>query len=127
MVPTVNAITIESKIPEIIALEIAAQNNIVLVASAGNANTDIFSYPAADPFVIAVAATNQTIKQLNKVAVHQAYSPSTIAQQMMIEPVKSREKWRMKFIEAAQRLGDILVDNFNLNLEKPESGYFLFF
>ena len=38
-----------------------------------------------------VTAGEQAVKNLNKMMVHQLYSPSTLAQQMMVEPVKTRK------------------------------------
>ncbi|MFB3103542.1 MAG: pyridoxal phosphate-dependent aminotransferase, partial [Pseudomonadales bacterium] len=40
-----------------------------------------------------VVAGEEALANLNKMMVHQLYSPSTLAQQMMVEPVKTRREW----------------------------------
>ncbi len=71
--------------------------------------------------------TESAIKALNKMMVHQLYSPSTIAQQMMVEPVASREQWLPAVRKQYQGLRDICVDNLKIDFPQPEGTYFIFF
>lgn len=74
-----------------------------------------------------VAAAPETIRRLNKMMVHQLYSASTIAQEMMLEPVRTRGDWLPEVRRHYQRLRDIAVETLALEIEKPEAGYFAFF
>jgi aspartate/methionine/tyrosine aminotransferase len=71
--------------------------------------------------------SERVITNLNKIMVHQLYSPSTITQQMMIEPVKNRYRWMKNVQSHYQELRDRFVERINLKLIKPEATYFLFF
>ncbi|MFQ5707536.1 MAG: pyridoxal phosphate-dependent aminotransferase [bacterium] len=66
-------------------------------------------------------------KNLNKIMVHQLYSPSTMAQYMMVEPVKTRQQWLPAVQKHYQELRDILVENLQVEFHKPEATYFAFF
>lgn len=74
-----------------------------------------------------VAASDQTAKNLNKMMVHQLYSPSTLAQQMMVEPVKTREQWLPEVRNHYQDLRDLFVEKLKIDFPKPEATYFIFF
>ncbi len=74
----------------------------------------------------AVADTS-VIQNLNKMMVHQLYSPSTLAQKMMIEPVKTRERWQPDVREHYQDLRDLFVQQLEIDFPKPEGTYFIFF
>lgn len=72
--------------------------------------------------------TNEAVaKNLNKIMVHQLYSPSTLAQQMMVEPVKTRRQWLPAVREHYQELRDLFVEKLNIDFYKPEGTYFVFF
>jgi len=74
----------------------------------------------------AVAAEN-VIATLNKTMVHQLYGPSTIAQQMLVEPVRSRAQWRRDFVDRCQRLRDRFAPRLRVAAPLPEGAYYFFF
>ncbi len=74
-----------------------------------------------------VAGNQDAIKSLNKMMVHQLYSPSTIAQQMMVKPVETRSQWLPGVRSHYQELRDIAVETLAMDTPRPESGYFVFF
>ncbi len=75
-------------------------------------------YLAADPDVV---------KMINKALVHQLYSPSTLSQYMMVEPVKQRYNWIPWLCEEYQKLRDMFVDRLKIPVVSPEGTYFFFF
>jgi aspartate/methionine/tyrosine aminotransferase len=74
-----------------------------------------------------VAAARPVIEALNRVMVHQLYSPSTVAQQMMVEPVRTRAEWSSAFVQHAQDLRDEFLDGMTVSPPVPEGAYYLFF
>jgi len=74
-----------------------------------------------------IATTEETLKNLNKMLVHQLYSPSTLAQQMMVEPVKQRKQWGDDFVRHCHELRDIFIRNLRAPHIVPEGAYYLFF
>ena len=72
-------------------------------------------------------ATKDMIINLNKILVHQIYSSTILAQQMMIQPVKTRKQWREKVRTHYQALRDQFINQSGLSLIKPEATYFIFF
>ena len=72
-------------------------------------------------------ASEVVIKNINKTMVHQLYSPSTFAQQMMIEPIKTRHEWTTKVRQHYQDLRDIFFETIDLLEYTPQAGYFTFF
>lgn len=72
-------------------------------------------------------ATDTVVKNLNKMMVHQLYSPSTIAQQMMVEPVQTRKTWLPKVRTHYQELRDLFVNELRVAFPCPEGTYFIFF
>ncbi|MFQ5864516.1 MAG: pyridoxal phosphate-dependent aminotransferase [bacterium] len=74
-----------------------------------------------------VVANESAVKNLNKMMVHQLYSPSTLAQYMMIEPVKSRNQWLPSVRDHYQELRDLFVEHLKVEFPKPEGTYFVFF
>lgn len=74
-----------------------------------------------------VVASEGVLENINKVMVHQLYGPSTISQQMMVEPVKSRARWARKYVEHFQELRDMFVENLRISARVPEGTYYLFF
>ncbi|MFQ5605164.1 MAG: pyridoxal phosphate-dependent aminotransferase [bacterium] len=74
-----------------------------------------------------LAASASAITNLNKSLVHQIYSPSTVAQQMMVEPVKNLKQWLPRVQERFQALRDVVMDNLAVDFPKPEGTYFVFF
>ena len=59
--------------------------------------------------------------------VHQLYSPATISQQMMVEPVRNRAEWRSRFVRHCRDLRDLFITNLKISPEVPEGSYYLFF
>lgn len=74
-----------------------------------------------------VAADESAIINLNKVMVHQLYSPATISQQMMVEPVRKRNQWRDAFVKHCQQCRDLIIKNLKISPQIPEGSYYLFF
>ena len=74
-----------------------------------------------------VAADEKVLANINKMIVHQLYSPSTLAQYMMIEPVKTRHQWGGEFIRHCHELRDLFTKNLKLKHFTPEGAYYLFF
>lgn len=74
-----------------------------------------------------VVASEDVVATLNKMMVHQLYSPSTLAQQMMVEPVKTRRQWLPSVRNHYQMLRDLAVDIIEIDLHTPDAGYFIFF
>ena len=59
--------------------------------------------------------------------VHQYYSPSTLGQYMMVEAVKTRHEWGMRFVEECCQLRNLFTANLRVPHYTPEGTYFLFF
>ena len=74
-----------------------------------------------------IVTGESTIRNLNKIMVHQLYSPATISQQMMIEPVRNRTEWRDEFVKHCCELRDMFIANLKISLQIPEGSYYLFF
>jgi len=74
-----------------------------------------------------IVTNESAIKNLNKIMVHQVYSPATISQQMMIEPVKTRDHWRGEFVKHCQELRDMFIANLKISPQIPEGSYYFFF
>lgn len=73
-----------------------------------------------------VVAAEEVLTHLNKIMVHQLYGPSTLAQHMMLEPVRTRGSWipatRARFQQARDRIAPLMPNAAVL----PEGGYFFF-
>ncbi len=74
-----------------------------------------------------LVASRQVVQNLNKIMVHQLYSPATVAQQMMVEPVKTCKQWLPGVLEHYQELRDLMIDRLAIDVHRPEAGYFVFF
>ncbi len=74
-----------------------------------------------------VVANPEVIKNLNKAMVHQLYSPSSLAQLMMVEPVRTRNQWLPAVRKHFQDLRDVMVQNLKIEFWKPQATYFTFF
>ncbi|TFG99196.1 MAG: pyridoxal phosphate-dependent aminotransferase [Calditrichales bacterium] len=72
-------------------------------------------------------AERKIIEAMNKIMVHQLYSPATVTQQMMVEPVKSRKAWMGDVRDKYQNLRDLFLSHLSLPVPPPEATYFLFF
>jgi N-succinyldiaminopimelate aminotransferase len=71
--------------------------------------------------------SRECMVHLNKIMVHQLYSPSTFIQNMMIKPVKTRRQWQPQVKAFYQDLRDSFINQLAIPLIKPEATYFLFF
>ncbi|MBN2367068.1 MAG: pyridoxal phosphate-dependent aminotransferase [Calditrichaeota bacterium] len=69
----------------------------------------------------------EVVKEINKVLVHQVYSPSTLSQYMMVEPLKHRQDWIPKLCMEYQELRDMFIEKMQIPVICPEGTYFLFF
>jgi N-succinyldiaminopimelate aminotransferase len=74
-----------------------------------------------------VVAKNDVLKNLNKIMVHQYYSPPTVAQYMMVEPVRTHAEWSGRFVKHFQDLRDMFVRNLKISPQVPEGTYYFFF
>ncbi len=72
-------------------------------------------------------AEASVVRAINKTMVHQLYSPSTIAQQMMIEPVRSRGKWSKRFVKECESIRDRVAQALRVDAPNPEGAYYFFF
>lgn len=69
----------------------------------------------------------KAIQNCNKMMVHELYSPATLAQYMMVEPVRTRQDWLPAVQRQVQEMRDILIENLTIDFPKPEGTYFVFF
>lgn len=69
----------------------------------------------------------QAIQNCNKMMVHQLYSPSTLAQYMMVKPVQTRHDWLPSVQRQVQDMRDLLVQNLAIDFSNPEGTCFVFF
>lgn len=67
------------------------------------------------------------IRTVNKAMVHQLYSPSTIAQQMMVEPVRTRAAWSATFVDACRAMRDRVAGALRVEAPLPDGAYYFFF
>ncbi len=74
-----------------------------------------------------LAAEKEVVKVINKTMVHQLYSPSSLSQYLMIEPVKNRQQWIPRLRAHYQELRDKAIRELKIPVRPPEGTYFLFF
>ncbi len=74
-----------------------------------------------------LVAYEDVVKSINKIMVHQLYSPSTVSQYMMIEPIKQRQTWIPLLCQQYQNLRDKFIHHLRISVFIPEAAYFLFF
>jgi aspartate/methionine/tyrosine aminotransferase len=67
------------------------------------------------------------IRAINKAMVHQLYSPSTLAQQMMVEPVSTRELWSGRFVAECEAIRNRVAGSLRVDAPTPEGAYYFFF
>lgn len=73
-----------------------------------------------------VVATETVLKAINKIMVHQLYSPPTVTQLMMVEPVKTRSQWSAQFVRHFRDLRDMFIEKLEISPQVPEGTYFFF-
>ncbi len=74
-----------------------------------------------------LVASPPMVKQLNKTLVHQLYSPSTMSQYMMIEPVETRHRWMPEVQKQYETMRDLIIRRLKFPVPVPQGTYFLFF
>lgn len=74
-----------------------------------------------------VVADEKVIEVINKTMVHQLYSPSTLSQYMMVQPVLDRHSWIPALCQEYQEMRDMIIENLEFPVRPPEGTYFLFF
>ena len=67
------------------------------------------------------------VRAINKAMVHQLYSPSTLAQQMMVAPIQSRGLWSGRFVAECQAIRDQVANSLRVDAPLPEGAYYFFF
>lgn len=67
------------------------------------------------------------VRAINKAMVHQLYGPSTLAQQMMVEPVRSRGQWSGRFVAECESIRDRVAQSLRVDAPVPEGAYYFFF
>lgn len=72
-------------------------------------------------------ASPDVIRAVNKSMVHQLYSPSTLAQQLMIEPVRTRKLWSARFVVECESIRDRVSSALRVEAPLPEGAYYFFF
>lgn len=74
-----------------------------------------------------LVAEEEVVKVINKTMVHQLYSPSSLSQYLMIEPLKNRQQWIPRLRAHYQELRDKAIRELRIPVHPPEGTYFLFF
>lgn len=74
-----------------------------------------------------VVAPQPVLRNLNKMMVHELYSPPTVTQQMMVEPVRTHAEWSGKFVKHFWELRDMFVERLEISPQVPEGTYYFFF
>jgi aspartate/methionine/tyrosine aminotransferase len=73
------------------------------------------------------AADEAVVRQINKAMVHQLYGPSTLAQQMMVEPVRARREWARRFVAECEAIRDRVAAALRVDASLPEGAYYFLF
>ena len=74
-----------------------------------------------------VVATEPVLKNLNKIMVHQLYSPATVSQHAMVRPVKTHSEWSSTFVKHFEGLRNRLIERLSISPQVPEGTYYVFF
>jgi len=74
-----------------------------------------------------VVGAKEVIQNLNKIMMHQIYSPTTLGQMMMVEPVRTRNEWKEIVKLEYQKLRDYFVQNLEFQFNVPEATFYFFF
>lgn len=74
-----------------------------------------------------VAAREEVIRQLNKIMVHEIYSPSAAGQYLMVEPARSTAEWMPRVRAHYEEMRDLICGKLRVKFHRPEGAYFLFF
>jgi len=65
-------------------------------------------------------AEASVVRAINKAMVHQLYSPSTLAQQMVVGPMRSRALWSGRFVTECQSIRDRVTNSLRVDAPVPE-------
>jgi aspartate/methionine/tyrosine aminotransferase len=74
-----------------------------------------------------LVAPPDALQQVNKAMVHELYGAGTMAQQMMIAPVETRQRWMKEVRSEYQRMRDLTMDTLKIRAFAPEGTGFVFF
>lgn len=69
----------------------------------------------------------EVIRAINKSMVHQLYSPSTLAQEMMIEPVRTHDSWSGRFVAEYEATRNRVAKALRFEAPLPDGAYYFFF
>ncbi|HEX5131900.1 MAG TPA: pyridoxal phosphate-dependent aminotransferase [Candidatus Krumholzibacteria bacterium] len=100
---------------------------------AGNADATIAVHTFSKVYMFAglrlgyAVGSPDVIRVINKSMVHQLYSPSTLAQQMMLEPVRTRAAWSRGFVDACATMRDRVAERLRATAPVPDGAYYFFF
>jgi N-succinyldiaminopimelate aminotransferase len=72
-------------------------------------------------------ADEPVVRAINRAMVHQLYSPSTLAQEMMVDPVRTRAAWSGRFVAEYGRTRDAVAAALRVDARLPEGAYYFFF
>jgi aspartate/methionine/tyrosine aminotransferase len=72
-------------------------------------------------------ASPDAVRAINKAMVHQLYSPSTLAQEIMIEPVRSRATWSTRFVAEYEATRNRVAKAIRFDAPLPDGAYYFFF
>jgi aspartate/methionine/tyrosine aminotransferase len=72
-------------------------------------------------------ASPDAVRAINKAMVHQLYSPSTLAQEMMIAPVQSRAAWSKRFVAEYESTRNRVAKALRFDAPLPDGAYYFFF
>lgn len=72
-------------------------------------------------------ASADAVRAINKAMVHQLYGPSTLAQEIMIEPVRSRATWSKRFVAEYETTRNRVTKAIRFDAPLPDGAYYFFF
>ena len=72
-------------------------------------------------------SSESVVRAINRAMVHQLYSPSTLAQEMMVEPVRTRAAWSRRFVAEYQSTRDRVAKALHVEAPLPDGAYYFFF
>lgn len=72
-------------------------------------------------------ASPEVVRAINKAMVHQLYSPSTLAQEMMIDAVRTRANWSKRFVAEYESTRNQVAKAIRFDAPLPEGAYYFFF
>jgi N-succinyldiaminopimelate aminotransferase len=67
------------------------------------------------------------LRVINKAMVHQLYGPSTLGQQMMVEPLRTRAQWSRRFVDQCAAMRERVAKALRVDAPLPDGAYYFFF